>query len=135
MLLRRWVGRPQLKRDPLGSSDHSVKPMALITTLALGTFGGGCSPHIDAERCAAAEFQRAGRNEQVDSATRILLTYWDKCITADLAAKALLDELQRTGQSFNAEMDKDLRRAIEREGRRRRLGSVRSNADSPRNGP
>ena len=112
-----------------------MKPVALITTLAIVTFGGGCSPHVDAERCAAAEFQRAGRSEQADSATRILLTYWDKCITADVAAKALIDELQRTGQSFNAEMDKDLRRAIEREGRRRGLGAARSSTDSAHKRP
>ncbi len=113
-----------------------MKHFALITSLALGTSVGGCSPaHVDAERCAAAEFQRSARNEHVDSAARILLTYWDKCITADVAAKALLDELQRTGQSFNAEVDKDLRRAIERESRKRRFSSARSGSDSVRNSP
>ena len=113
-----------------------MKHFALITSLALATSVGGCSPaHVDAERCAAAEFQRSARNAHVDSATRILLTYWDKCITADVAGKALLDELQRTGQSFNAELDKDLRRAIEREGRKRRFTSARSRSESARNSP
>ncbi len=52
---------------------------------------------------------------------RILLAYVQKQISADATAKALIDELERTGARINLEMDADLRAAVEREWRARDL--------------
>ena len=50
-----------------------------------------------------------------DSIGRILLAYENKKISADIAAKGILDEMARTHQTVNLLLDAPLREAMTRE--------------------
>ena len=52
--------------------------------------------------------------EPTDPVARILLAYAEKRASADVTAKALLDELKLSRRSINLQMDADLRAALAR---------------------
>ena len=114
--------RPQLRRDSLGSSGRVPKRIGCvmrITALAVAISLASCSSPSDRERPSAS----ASLDSMIpsDSADKILAAYMQGSLTADVAAKALLDVWDRTGGgSVNLEMGSELQQAIAREAQARR---------------
>ena len=89
-----------------------------ITLILLLT--SGCAPSRQAQRPSApvADSVKAPV-PTMDSVMEVLVAYSQRRISADAAAKVMVDRIMTTSQPLNVEMDAELREAVTREMRQR----------------
>jgi len=108
----------QLMRDSLGSSRSphmNYHRIALILFIA-----SACAPSRQAQRPSAPVADSLkGSVPSMDSVMAVLVAYSQKRISANGAAKVIVDRIMATGQPLNLEMDAELREAVTREMKQR----------------
>ncbi len=105
--MKPWMSFPILVL--VVACSRSSERATVDTTLVVG---------VAPPRPSAADI---ARSPTLDSVMATLEAYSEKRITADAAAKVVLDYVQ-IGRFLNVEFDADLRRAIGNESKRRRTG-------------
>ena len=97
-------------RDSLGSSRHKGAIVRALFAAVLLLVAAACQRAPGSQRLSERPL-----SSSADSLSRIYLAYNRHQISAEVAAKAIVGEQERTHASWGAEMDAPLRAAIERE--------------------